>query len=319
MVELNATLAASYASAIGSSDGGITFGHTKLLAPEKGLSGELVREALTDLRHLTFVDLSGNRLCSLAGLVALPALSTLVAPHNNLVDALDFAAPPAGSRLRRVNLCDCSIGHISAHASSHIFLEELQLDGNRLTSLDGLGGLAELQTLSCAANLLHDATAAASLRRLRSLCLSRNELREAPPMAAPALTALDVAENKLTDLDSLLKALTPLTLLRQLSLRGNAFDVEIGIGVHAATVVTWGFDEVQPDVRGAYRARVLGALPWVTSLDGETPVSFDEMASVVAAAREGAGEGDGDGGGDGDGDGDGGREGGGDSGGDRDG
>ena len=45
--------------------------------------------------------------------------------------------------------------------------------------------------------------------------------------------------------------------------------VEIGHGVHAATVVTWGFDDLEPGVERGYRAAVTARLPGVTLLDGQ--------------------------------------------------
>ena len=155
---LTADRAAAYASAIGSSDGGRTFGFTRLCAHEQGLGGEIVVSAMATLTSLTHVDLSSNRLISLAGLEALPALSTLLASHNRLETALDFAAPASGSRLRVADLSACEINAFSHHAASHPLLEEMLLDGNALASLEGIGVFRALHTLSCASNQLHDAT-----------------------------------------------------------------------------------------------------------------------------------------------------------------
>ena len=79
--QLTAEHAAMLATTIGSSDGGMSFGCTRLLAAEKGLT-TLPGAALARLVHLTYVDVSCNQLSSLDGLAALPGLSTLLASLN---------------------------------------------------------------------------------------------------------------------------------------------------------------------------------------------------------------------------------------------
>lgn len=108
------------------------------------------------------------------------------------------------------------------------------------------------------------------LRSLHTLLVPQNELDDATSLPA-RLTLLDVSDNRLCKLREVLEVLRGAAgtcRLRALWLRGNPFDdIELGHGVHASTVVTWGFDDVEPAVSKAYRASVAEALPKVT-LDG---------------------------------------------------
>ena len=287
---LTAALAATCSTALGSTDGGATFGFTRLHAFEKNLS-RIAHGALDALTCVTFVDLSGNQLTSLAALGCLPALSTLTAPQNRLTEALDWQAPATGSRLRQVDLRDNVITALSRHTASHCRLEMLQLDGNQLTSLGGLVALSALQTLSAASNQLRDATPTARLAQLRALTLRANELDDAGVASLPAgLAQLDVAENRLSDLRALLRTLGGARRLHTLQLLpGNALEVELAHGVHGHAVVTWGFDDVQPAVGIAYRARVAEALPWLSVLDGAA--AEEPAVARVLRSRSAGGEG----------------------------
>lgn len=290
--ELTADLAAARATGIGSSDGGMSFGCTRLIATELALVC-IAPTALTPLVHVSHVDVSCNCLTSLAGLERLHALSTLCASHNRLSEALDFAAPAGGSRLRRADLQDNAIHAFSINAPAHTLVEELLLDRNRLPSLEGLAHFPALCKLSCASNCLCDAsTTLSDLQRLRSLCLRDNELDDAAVARLPlragktgALTDLDLAENRLTDLRGLLRALASggvgRTLRHLRLLPGNALEVELGLGVHGHAVVTWGFDDVEPAVSRAYVALVARELPLLTQLDG-LPFGPSELGGTGA-------------------------------------
>ena len=71
---------------------GLSVAHTRLTAINRSLSGSL-KGAFEHMPHLITVDLSGNRLTSLEGLEALPALASLTCRGNRLMGVLDFAAP----------------------------------------------------------------------------------------------------------------------------------------------------------------------------------------------------------------------------------
>ena len=91
------------ASGVQSAGNGHQLALTRLSASDRCLAGSLV-DAFSCLPHLTSLDLSGNRLHSLSGLEALPALSTLVCKSNRLMAVLDFPQPVGGSQLRHVDL-----------------------------------------------------------------------------------------------------------------------------------------------------------------------------------------------------------------------
>ena len=146
-----ATMLASRSGVMATADG-MGWACCRLRACGLRLAGSL--DALAALAALTNVDLSDNRLTSLAGLEALPQLSTLTCRENMLSGVLDFPAAgtaaaaggvSAPSSLRHADLRDNRIaGAISlpvdasgrrVGVEAHTRLETLLLDNNQLRSL----------------------------------------------------------------------------------------------------------------------------------------------------------------------------------------
>ena len=238
---------------------GFTLAANKLLASRQRLCGGLY--SLKAFPHLLTVDLSSNRLTTLAGLEVLPNLASLVASNNRIQHCLDFPAPDtiAGSRLRLADLSNNSITSLQCPDAegtkrgihAHPQVETLRLDNNRFTSLAGFASLESLGTLSLSGNDIQnqaDATIGGIL---------------------PAgLTELDLSHNR--HLSEIPAALESLARLRTLALTGCGIEnVVLGHGVCATSgIVFWGHDDVQPQVHQAYRWHVAKLLPHVFTLDG---------------------------------------------------
>jgi len=183
--------------------------------PEKGLTSV---DALRPYRHLQFVNVSKNQLCTLEPLGALRGMLHLNASQNLLIRTQNFTAPDAletvdlsynlisslgewgvhkylrelnlrgnfldriGPGLRRnaeLQMLDLSENHIPRVENLEgLGLRVLLLAQNQLTSLQGVGALGMLQSLSARHNNI---TSIAELRaeelpRLRKLCVSENRL-----------------------------------------------------------------------------------------------------------------------------------------------
>eukprot|EP00900_Chrysochromulina_parva_P016450 jgi/Chrpa1/24806/Chrysochromulina_OHIO_Genome00004506-RA len=243
------------AGGVGASANGMHVVCPRLVATGHKLAGSL-RTALRGLPHLTAVDLSDNRLTSLAGLEALPLLNSLVCRNNRLMGVLDYRAPALGSRLSSADLRDNAIaGAVSlppdaeGHAVGievHTQLETLLLDGNRLRSLRGVGAARRLRTFSAARNSIQDTSGLGPLTHLRALDLSANQLHACSELtelctlrtlalhrnrlaALPDLTglielhSLTLASNQLLSLPALAEALTANTLKASMDTDGDGF------------------------------------------------------------------------------------------------
>ena len=206
------------ATGCGSSANGMLVVCPRLVASGHRLAGNL-STALGGMPHLTALDLSDNHLHSLDGLEALPVLHTLACRRNRLLSALDYRAPPKGSRLREADLRNNAIaGAVSlppdergrpVGVDAHPWLETLLIDGNRLRSLRGIGVARRLRIFSAACNALQDTAGLMGLRELRELDLSANRLCRCAELSSLwALRTLALHENRITalpDLSRLLK------------------------------------------------------------------------------------------------------------------
>ncbi|KAI8831413.1 hypothetical protein BC829DRAFT_449357 [Chytridium lagenaria] len=103
--------------------------------------------------HLQTVCLSGNRLTDLSPLDSLPHLVRLDASDNLLTD---FTFPTAKMDPPFFNLQELDLSRnqflVAPDLSTHRFLKRLNVDGNRIQSLEALGSLPCLTHLSAARN-----------------------------------------------------------------------------------------------------------------------------------------------------------------------
>ena len=276
------------ASAIAPTADGLGFAHTRCDASGLRLGGSLV--GVGCLRHLRTLDLSDNRLISLAGLEELPALATLVCKRNRLLTVLDFPAAPglAGSSLRHADLRGNAIsGAVSMPPESsnggrplgvqaHAKLEALLLDENQLRSLRGLAAVPQLTLLSAASNQLIDTAGAGGLLKLESVDLTDNSLTSCDELATlTAVRTLRLGGNQLDHVPDL----SALRQLRTLDLSNNqlmsleALATAIGHGassrlgtspLRTLTLLGNPLEHDRPDLR----LDLLHLLPELTQFDG---------------------------------------------------
>ncbi|XP_048847546.1 leucine-rich repeat serine/threonine-protein kinase 2 isoform X5 [Brienomyrus brachyistius] len=177
------------------------------------------------LRNLTRLDLHGNHLTSLpAGLLGLPSLSVLNVSRNCVGPQL--CLPPAVQcpSLRQFNL---SFNHIAVFpdllGQSLEKLEELSLEGNRLTGLSSPLLLPEMRLLDISRNSIERICqdALTSCLRLETLNASMNKLSCFSSLPSK-LTTLKLADNNFTCVP---EVILQLPLLRSLDMRNSSITV----------------------------------------------------------------------------------------------
>lgn len=211
-------------------------------------------EELHNLEYLAELDVGINTLQSLGRLLEQPRMTRVYVPHNcltsldarlgdllstvvlhhNPISRAQLVAPHTAG-LSLLDLSHANLASLSPALFAHLgSLTELVLDYNQFTALpSNIGGLQQLETLSCAGNMLATLPdAIGELRMLARLDVHGNNLRALPstlwkcanlysinassnildtlirpppeggPAAAPlrsSLMALRVADNRLTD------------------------------------------------------------------------------------------------------------------------
>lgn len=128
---------------------------------------------------LTRLNLGNNRLKDLAGLERLNNLVTLQLELNSLQGALDFS---------KYDLPQ---------------LQELRLNNNKITSINGLGGLKKLAILDLANNFLTEFSCPETLPKLKKLILSSNQLKYFSVKSFPSLRVLRIDGNEIRHIDGL--------------------------------------------------------------------------------------------------------------------
>lgn len=141
---------------------------------------------------------------------------------------------------------------------------------NALASIEGLSGLANLNTLNLSQNAIEriDAGALAGLPSLATIVLSKNRFQTAGDVEAilecPSITNVDLSSNDLED-ESVVAVMAGLPHLACLALTGNPF---VRTMRH-------------------YRKTALAAMPKLTHLD-DRPVFEEERIAVTAWESGGA-------------------------------
>jgi len=198
-------------------------------------------ELISQYTSLQSVELQDNEITDLSGLSMLPHLTSLDASNNKLSEVVALDPPP--SNLRTLTLSNNSLTHMR-DMSSYQQLRTLVLDGNQLTQLSGLGNLPFLKILSVQHNRLTTCEGLSECHSVRRLLLNHNSIQSLGPLKTLVkLESLEVADNKLTSLKGLegsaklghldcsnnliteldeVKHASPLPLLKQLTITGNA-------------------------------------------------------------------------------------------------
>lgn len=123
--------------------------------------------------HLTLLNLAGNRIKSLAGLRSLNNLTSLNLRQNFLVGAIDFKSFDLPK------------------------LQDLNLEANSITAVDGLEDFTKLRVLNLSENKLTEFNCRSPLSNLKKLILSLNRLKTLDVHHYPNLRVLRIDGNKL--------------------------------------------------------------------------------------------------------------------------
>ena len=156
---------------------------------------------LKNIKRIKVVDLSGNKLSSLSGLLD---------PDTNYPTILELY-------LNDNNLTDVSL------LSNTPFVQKLELSHNQLTSsaISEVGSCEFLTYLSLADNKLDDISTLSKLSAIKELRLQENQITDVKPLKdLTSVKALYLGDNKLTSVDFLYK----LVDLRILYLNNNEID-----------------------------------------------------------------------------------------------
>ena len=172
------------------------------------------------LRHLCRLDLSCNSIETFDGLLTLPALTSLDLSSNSICNWLTGNTNANSSLeflgLNRNSLADLDVSELPA-------LKTLEVDNNRLSGIQGIEGLPNLQTLHLRHQVI-DAGTFTSLdpsSNLTTVLLTGTSLPPLLPMTVPALNlrTLDCSFTGLRALPSDFGSLCP--NLQQLDLSAN--------------------------------------------------------------------------------------------------
>lgn len=153
------------------------------------------------LHNLQYLDISKNNLESLEGFSGLVHLRELKANYNrirNIEGVLDL------NGLLSLKLKGNEIASVDFEGAELLRLEELDLNGNALVSVNGIQCLPNLETLDIGDNHIEDFTYGQEVKvpKLRTLRLSNNKLRTFNIAAFPVLELLYLDKNKISTLQS---------------------------------------------------------------------------------------------------------------------
>ncbi|CAM1510569.1 Fc.00g009040.m01.CDS01 [Cosmosporella sp. VM-42] len=149
------------------------------------------------LMNLQYVDISGNELKSLSALKNLVHLRSIKADNNQLtsLDGLDVHDGLLSLRARDNLIEEVDFGNIKMDR-----LTELDLEGNRITSVRGLERLPLLSKLRLGKNRLQNFTVKTIIKTLRQLDLGDNELTSLDISNLPSLHSLHADRNRIADI-----------------------------------------------------------------------------------------------------------------------
>ncbi|XP_078535006.1 leucine-rich repeat- and IQ domain-containing protein 1 [Lissotriton helveticus] len=170
--------------------------------------------------NLKNLELSYNKITRIGGLDGLRHLQRLVVDHNQLISTKGLEATPT------VMYLDCSFNHLTELEGIHKcgLLQILKLQGNNLSKPPILENQVLLRELYLDDNSVTALEVFSScwLPLLQTLSLSQNSLTHLAPLSAfVSLEKLDISNNCLSDLQSVLRWIDGCENLRELSLNGN--------------------------------------------------------------------------------------------------
>lgn len=278
--DLDASLAATAVSEL--MPVGHTFAFCTLKAPSHSITS---LSALDRYPHLTSMDLSHNKLRSLAPLAQLRSLRALTVRDNLLLNfdlpgAAGLCGPFVGRGLSSLDIRSNALRH-TGMLSEHADLTELILDSNCLTSLAGLAGLRQLRRLSVSHNRLSDVSDAQdAFPCLVELDLSHNRLRDVSVLASiRSLITLRLSHNRLAKLPSL----SPLRCLYAVEVQHNAIEKVSVLGNSLSEALSLRSLVARPNPcygKGESRLELLWELPSLHQLDRLPVTTVEKVASA---------------------------------------
>eukprot|EP00753_Platysulcus_tardus_P015668 PLAT519.1.p1 GENE.PLAT519.1~~PLAT519.1.p1 ORF type:complete len:317 (-),score=115.95 PLAT519.1:83-1033(-) len=269
--------------------------------------------ALAEYPHLCYIDVAHNEIEDISALAGLESLLSLSVAHNKLGHMPRLPQPflqivnLEGNEISHVggdgvgaeavtflNVSECGVESV-ADFGSWPSLEVLDLHGNQLATVEGLGELEALMELDLRDNQLIQLSGLSGCAALELLNLAGNKLQSTEELAAlplDALCELDLSHNALPSA----AACAPLARLSALSVlvvTGNPFTADVDsfrveVLSYLPTLSVIDDDDVTSDERKAAKAMVL-----------ERQAAAEAAAAAAAAAAaedadgEDAGEGEG--------------------------
>ncbi|KAG5463982.1 hypothetical protein LSCM1_00158 [Leishmania martiniquensis] len=253
------------------------------------LTPEELQSSLSDIGHNPYGELvytrshlASKHLCALPGLQRYVYLQRLCVDDNGLseLDAVRYMPQLVHLHARHNRLSSGVFTSLAEAAAGS--LEQLYLDGNCITSLDGLEKLPFLLDLRCGGNQVRHlpARCLAAAQRLMSLSLSDNALEAIDTdafAAAPLLRTLDLSDNFLSSTD-FLSSVTP--QIEKVNLSGNRV-CHLSAAVEQLSCLTV-LDVGRNELSGLKELRVLRGLQALRALVFEGNTALECFSYDVA-------------------------------------
>ncbi|KAF8322697.1 L domain-like protein, partial [Clavulina sp. PMI_390] len=221
------------------------------------------------LAKLRILDLSFNLLRAVPPILdTLPSLHTVYFVQNKITKIDGLASPSIGASLTSLELGGNRIRMIEG-LGALVNLEELWLGKNKITKLENLSSLTKLRILSIQSNRIVKIENLDALENLEELYLSHNGVEKLEGLEKNVkLTTLDVGNNRVPEVENLshLKALTELWLNDNQIPTLHALSPELGHIAALETIYLEG-NPCQRDDQSGYRRKVQLALPQVQQVD----------------------------------------------------
>jgi Leucine-rich repeat (LRR) protein len=156
---------------------------------------------LCDVAFIRKLNISFNQIRTLDGIDQLPQLKQLLA-YACGIDKIECLK--AISKIESVLLQQNKIPRMADTFTGMSKLQELRLDQNRISKIEGLSGCVSLRKLDVSFNNIEKLEGISGLQQLQELKASNNAIKTLLPLKAlPSIKDLDVSNNQLKNLDGL--------------------------------------------------------------------------------------------------------------------
>jgi Leucine-rich repeat (LRR) protein len=156
---------------------------------------------LCDVAFIRKLNISFNQIRTLDGIDQLPQLKQLLA-YACGIDKIECLK--AISKIESVLLQQNKIPRMADTFTGMSKLQELRLDQNRISKIEGLSGCVSLRKLDVSFNNIEKLEGISGLQQLQELKASNNAIKTLLPLKAlPSIKDFDVSNNQLKNLDGL--------------------------------------------------------------------------------------------------------------------